>query len=285
MFGRYVLASILFLFSVSSYAAKRAVVIVDGAMVYKKGDFGSPVLGYLRKGKKVKVSNKTYGPFYRVKLRQGIVGYISDVDVKVFGKSSVASRKNKRRSRARRKAYRGRPVIAGKKFGLGFSSVNYVDRFPVDGAEKVLSSSTSMLTAKYSKPFDYLDGAMISDITVGMTLGTPALYNDFSVNPASGFVVVGDYSLLMPVRSMTNRKSSIYWGAGLGFSYSNVKISTYISSVLADVPAEDFRIGGSLTAGYAYRINRKYIFKFEPKFYLEKERYYGLHFVVQKNLN
>lgn len=281
MFGRFALVSFLLVFSSSVWAAKKAVVLIDGAMVYRKGDFGSPVLGYLRKGKRIKVSNKTYGAFHRVKLRQGIVGYISDVDIKISGRKSVVG-KNKSRSRKRRR--RGKPVIAGKKFGLGMSTVNYVDRLPVDGNQTVLSSNVLMLTGKYSKPFDYLDGAMISDISVGMSLSTPDLYKNVGTNQsASGYVLVGDYSLLLPVRSMTSSRSSVYWGAGLSFSYSNVKVKTNFEGSLIDVPASDFRIGGSLTAGYAKKFGA-YVFKAEPKFYIEKEKYYGVHFIVQKSL-
>ena len=90
MCGRFALLNVLVYLALSLplQAAQMAEVIIDGAMVYKQGDFGSPVLGYLRKGKKVKVSNKTYGPFYKVKLRQGVIGYISDIDVQVLSKNT-----------------------------------------------------------------------------------------------------------------------------------------------------------------------------------------------------
>lgn len=270
--------------SLTVHAARRAIVIIDGAMVYKRGDFGAPVLGYLRKGKKVKVSNKTYGAFYKVKLRQGVIGYISDVDVKVEGGKAIGS--SRRKSRASKRS-RKRPVIAGRKLGLGFATVNFADRFKLSGSgEEVSRTSQAMLVSfKYTKPMDWFDGAMLSDFSAGMSVATPSLYENFSLEKPTGFIAVGDYSILIPVHSMTSSRSSLYWGAGIGFSYSNVNLTAVVNSTQTSIPVAELRMGGSLTAGYALRLGSSYLFKFEPKFYMEKETYYGLHFYLQKNLN
>ena len=70
-------------FSTKSQAAQDATVVTDGAIVYKTANFDSGVLGYLRAGQQVRISNKTIGAFYRVKFKNRI-GYISDVDVKLI---------------------------------------------------------------------------------------------------------------------------------------------------------------------------------------------------------
>ena len=286
MFGKFALASISFFFiSLNLYAAKRAVVLVDGAMVYKRGDFGAPVLGYLRKGKKIKVSNKTYGPFFRVKLRQGVIGYISDIDVKVLGSASSGRKavKHSKKRRPRRKS--GPHVLAGRKMGVGLGMISYTDSFPDSTTKQdvIQSSSTPFLFLNYQKPADYFDGAVISDANIGLSLGTPSLYEFFSVNAPSGYVFLGDYNLLMPMRSMTKHNRSMYWGAGLMFSYSNVTIGVTSGSDTVDVPAADLRIGASLVLGYTQKIG-KFSFKVEPKLYFEKETYLGLNFLFQKPL-
>ncbi len=67
-----------------SQAAQDATVATDGAIVYSSANFDSRVLGYFRSGQKIRISDKTIGPFYRV-IFQKRIGYISDIDVKVQG--------------------------------------------------------------------------------------------------------------------------------------------------------------------------------------------------------
>ena len=80
----------LLTFTVKSEAAQDANVITDGAIVYKTANFDSAVMGYLRVGEIVRISNKTIGAFYRVKFEKRI-GYVSDVDVKVVESANSTS--------------------------------------------------------------------------------------------------------------------------------------------------------------------------------------------------
>ncbi len=101
---RFIVFMVVCLLSNSANAARSAEVITDGAMVYEKADFDSTVVGYLQRGQKVRVSNRPKGAFYRVQFSQGVIGYISDVDVKVAGgKSSGQASEDDNKSRKRKK--------------------------------------------------------------------------------------------------------------------------------------------------------------------------------------
>ena len=101
---RFIVFIVVCLLSNSANAARSAEVITDGAMVYEKADFDSTVVGYLQRGQKVRVSNRPKGAFYRVQFSQGVIGYISDVDVKVEGgKSSEQASEDDNKSRKRKK--------------------------------------------------------------------------------------------------------------------------------------------------------------------------------------
>ena len=87
----------LFMLNPLVFAAQEAVVTTDGAMVYRKGNFDSQVIGYLRSGQKVRVSSKIFGgAFYKVQFKQGVLGYIADTDIEVSGKTQAASRTAKK---------------------------------------------------------------------------------------------------------------------------------------------------------------------------------------------
>ena len=77
------------IFLIKSQAAQDATVVTDGAIVYTTANFDSGVLGYLRAGEQVRISDKTVGAFYRIKFKNRI-GYISDVDVKTANAISPA---------------------------------------------------------------------------------------------------------------------------------------------------------------------------------------------------
>ena len=55
-----------------------AIVIVDGSAVYQAQNFDAPVMEYLDRGKKVKISKKVYkgigglGTFYKIRLQKGV---------------------------------------------------------------------------------------------------------------------------------------------------------------------------------------------------------------------
>lgn len=277
MFGKSVLLSILAIFFAASLnAAQMAEVIVDGAMVYKKGDFGAPVLGYLRKGKKVKISNKTYGPFHKVKLRQGIIGYISDIDIRILGKRGGKTRASRKRSGIKRK----RSARVNSYWGVSVGSVDYTDRIPITvGSETVdtpFNSQTLFVFLNRTTPFSWLDGAVNLDLSVGISTGTPSIYTDLSAN-SSGYVMLADSSLLMPFHGLSGKNFFTYFGAGLFAVHSVIDLDVSGTTL----PIGKTKIGGSFTGGAAFQI-KKFLLKVEPKYYLEEERYLGFHFGLQR---
>lgn len=103
---RFVLILVTCFVSHQALAARSAEVVTDGAMVYEKADFDSTVIGYLQRGQKVRVSNKPRGAFYKVQFSQGVIGYITDVDIKIEGgkppsQASEDSNKSSKRKKSK----------------------------------------------------------------------------------------------------------------------------------------------------------------------------------------
>ncbi|PWU21934.1 MAG: hypothetical protein C5B49_01845 [Bdellovibrio sp.] len=83
-FPRLFLWLFLWLWPFAAKAAEtwiKARVVGSNALVYKEADFDSRQLGQYRVGVVVVVSTQSKGAFYPVKIREGVVGFISDVDV------------------------------------------------------------------------------------------------------------------------------------------------------------------------------------------------------------
>ncbi|MEK6555605.1 MAG: hypothetical protein AABZ31_10220, partial [Bdellovibrionota bacterium] len=81
---------------------QKAKVTVDGAAVYESANFDSPVMDYLDRGKGILVSRKVYrgagglGAFHKIRLRKGVFGYITDVDIQTSGKALNAAKSSSR---------------------------------------------------------------------------------------------------------------------------------------------------------------------------------------------
>jgi hypothetical protein len=57
--------------------------------VYSDADFDSDILETVKLGETYMISNKVYGPFFRIKLKSGKIGYIPDTEVDIEGKGRV----------------------------------------------------------------------------------------------------------------------------------------------------------------------------------------------------
>lgn len=79
----------IFLFiSVSAYdvyAQKKAKVISPSTELYGEASFDSEVIRAIDPNETFIISNKTYGPFYKVKLKDGTIGYIPDTELDIEG--------------------------------------------------------------------------------------------------------------------------------------------------------------------------------------------------------
>lgn len=65
---------------------QKAKITEDEIEVYSAQDFDSEVLDYVKKGETYSISNKTFGPFYKIKLKDGKIGYIVDYALDIEGK-------------------------------------------------------------------------------------------------------------------------------------------------------------------------------------------------------
>lgn len=84
---------LLFALSYSiSEAAQKAKIVSPSVDVYSDADFDSDIVETVKVGETYLISNKVYGPFFRIKLKSGKIGYIPDTEVDIEGKGRVVPR-------------------------------------------------------------------------------------------------------------------------------------------------------------------------------------------------
>lgn len=253
-------------------AAQNAVVITDGAMVYKKGDFDATVIGYFSVGKKVRISSKKFGPFYRVQFKQGIIGYISDVDVQTAS-SAKGMPRSKNLFKSGSKGH-SQSLLSKRYIGLSAGLLNYTEVFN----KKNESEGVTVYGLKYTVPLKFLSGPFLFDTNVVYHGDTPSYYNR-TTPPSKGVegkILVGDLQALYLLAESTKRTFGVYIGAGLAVNYSDFLVEINGSKQTLS----DIMFGGVITAGIAYQL-KSFVIKLEPKYYAMKSNYTSILGAIQ----
>lgn len=253
----------ILLFSMSAFAAQDAVVTTDGSMVYRKADFDSTVIGYFRSGEKVRISDKTFGPFYRVIFKQGVIGYISDVDVQPL-KGSKRSGAGKKSPPSVKKSF-----IAKTYLGPTIAMVNYGDVIN----KKDYYDSILMYGLKFNMPLSFLSGPFITDINLLYSSQVPNFYKKISSKQPNANFVFFDTNILFSFFETRKRDMGLYAGGGPLIAYTSVSNIDLPNNSTIDLT--DVVFGGKLVGGAAMRIG-SFAIKLEANYYILKSQFLGL---------
>lgn len=79
----------LIFFTFSTFAAQKAKIVSPAVDVYSDADFDSDIVETVKGGETYLISDKVFGPFFRIKLKSGKIGYIPDTEVYIEGKGRV----------------------------------------------------------------------------------------------------------------------------------------------------------------------------------------------------
>jgi hypothetical protein len=83
---KYRLTLFLFLFAINVHAAKKAKIVGEYVEVYSEADFDSEIIDEVYQNEVYQVSDKNVGPFYKIKLKSGKIGYVVDYQLNIEGR-------------------------------------------------------------------------------------------------------------------------------------------------------------------------------------------------------
>lgn len=264
------LASLVFLFvflgvqfiAQSVFAQNKAHVLNVDTDVYGSADFDGNVIGSVDPDETFLVSKKTYGPFYKVKFKDGTIGFIPDTDLYIegigtvkqkpfLGEDNVNEKNNKRvnKSKSDEEAPEDDtedPNINYK--GATFSLINF--REDTMGGKQV-----SDLQAIGFR-FQPMEGNFQSGLAYDLMVATkpPDYYEEKTGAKTSGGVVWGSAGISNV--SALNSNTSLRYGAGPFLRYSYFSISEaplrpQSKYTLQDLTAGlDFQLGIMLHSRY-----------------------------------
>lgn len=260
---------LLFLFLTdSAWAVQKAKIISTEVEIYEEADFDSEIISSVHEGETYLISDKTYGPFYRIKLKNGKIGYIVDYELDIEGKGRI---KEKDLDAVLFEQMSGLINDSQNKvtdaaeeaevFGLGYSGpalqlINFHEN--VFGADQV----DDLLAVGYKN---------ISDMAWSIlgSFKVPKYYTDKVGYSAKGMKVWADLGFSSQV--VNYRKSSIRFSGTLFTHVSLIQLET----TTRKYDLHDITLGLALELGWLIKI-KKNAMDLAVKYYFDKTQYAGL---------
>lgn len=253
----------------SAWSVQKARIVEPEIEVYQAADFDSEILEVVREGENYLVSNKSYGPFYRIKLKDGRIGYIVDYALDIEGRGRVqardfdqlelaeAKKKQSSESRARQQEIDDdEESFFGDTYqGPFVQLLNYHEKS--FGGEQI----ANLYTVGYKSVNQLAWSAMA-------TLGAPAFYAEKTGGSASGFQLWGDIGISNTIANI--QRNEIRLGVTLFAHLAAIKVNTPARSYdLHDVTA-----GLALEGSFFVKFDR-HALDFSVKYFFDRASYAG----------
>ena len=274
MFGRFVF-SILFLVSLAVYGAQKGTVTVDEAYIYLNPDFDAQVIATAGRGDVFEMSNKPQGPFYKIRMKDKRLGWISSVDIKPGVVNLKPTIKKEKLERHAPLESHSDEVKAINTFG----HLRYQGFFiqSLDWKEKTLGKTRKDRLTFYGwnrTGFDTLvDGPFFIDTRIMVSFDVPDYYRSVTGFSASGWILKAQTSFLSA--NPMGENFLYHYGMGVSSTFSHITASLLKNGSKETSDMQDLTVGVVLPIGFSYRVG---LFSLQAffQYYLEKTQTVGL---------
>lgn len=254
-------------------AAQKAKILGQVVEVYSDDDFDSEVMDEVYQGETYSVSDKAYGPFYRIKLKSGKVGYVVDYELDIEGKGPLQPKdldalelqsekeffKNnpqlaKTDAEAEEEVFgkpRSGPLVQLMNFHESTMGQDQVDDLAGIGWKSLATVSWSVLAS----------------------FGLPDYYTKAAGNSGQGLKLWADVGFSNTVSYFTTSELRFAGNFFTQFSYLSVK------TPLRSYDMQDITLGINLEAGLLMKF-KSFAMDLALKYYFDKSNYAGLAFSV-----
>jgi hypothetical protein len=273
-----------------------AVISTDGALVLAEPDMDATPIAQLAAGTKVRVSKKTTSgemPFRKIRVGQRI-GYIAEIDI-YLGESLPSNSKSKKKGLEKSKSKNNK--LAGKKETVDKTKDKpdentksrskddpfYFSKFVgftfgmSEFKEGIVGVDASawmpFYGLKITGPDVLLKGPVI-DFDLLLHYGAPAYYEPLSATKPTGFIVLTDMLLHIPV--IYRDSGDVFLGLGPMLMLSQFSVN----NAGHDQSLSEVNLGYSLNLGAGYRVDHAAL-RLEGKYFSEKRTYRGLFASIQ----
>lgn len=251
---------------------------MEEAQVYSKPDFDSEVIDSLSAGSVWNISSKVYGPFYKIKIKSGAYGYISDVDIKPFksGRKEASESVNAANSNTNKtnptEEIPSSSNSSKKVKSLIWSSYGGLNLYYVPYKEQTMGRSFTENTWFYGfksvGPDRISEDPSVTEFNILVSPKAPSYYRNATGYSTTGMIIYTDYIFNFALLSRKN--VIIYYGAGPLLKYSHIETSLLDTGTQKkiDYNLDDFSLGAALVLGTGVRLGL-FSFRCELKYLWE----------------
>lgn len=292
-FSKWILVTVFFAVPMVFAQNQWAKAIGEYPYVYAQPDFNAPVLAELERGKNYVISKQKFSElFYKVSVKPGLVGYVSDVEVQVQGqalrgnvndptvKKNPDNKSNLIKKNAKQKPSvvqaskpdTRKPFYATRYRGLIVESMSYAE----DTMSKHRTENLTFFGYRVCGFNTMFSGEMSTDASILLFFGAPKYYQEITGQPATGWILHTDFTFdtLYP----QGKNHLISYGFGPMFKYSHIvaSLKNTTNSYNTDYPMDDMNLGVLFRLGLAFRVNNLSI-RSDVKYYIEAQRYFAIN--------
>lgn len=254
-----------------SSVATKAQVIGDPAFLYKEADFESEIIGTATAGEIYNVSKGSKANFRKLRLKPGVVGFISNDDIKLVSESAAKKIKKTEAKKTEKKRERGTKSIEMTRYrGPVLQYTNYAE----DIMGSLRRDSLLMYGAKISGYNTLIEGDIYTESNILFHWGAPKYYGDVTREGAEGWLLMTDF--LLQSTFPQSRVHMLFVGVGPMFRYShfNATIRDPNTGKLLSYGIDEMALGAVINGGLAYQFG-SYALRLDGKYIWEKQKYYA----------
>ncbi|XGC82157.1 SH3 domain-containing protein [Bdellovibrio bacteriovorus] len=244
--------------------SQQATVVLDGALIYQDPDFDSPVINTVKRGAVYSISKNKKGAFYKIRLKPGSLGWISDTDIQL----GVVKLEKPKEAKKDKKDTRKKPFHATRYRGPVIDFINYTE----DTLRTERSQMIPFFGFKFSGENTLFDGEIYTDASILFHFGAPGYYEEYTGKGADGYIFMANF-LLQTVLPQS-KTHLFYYGFGPMFRYSHFNIDVPDGGDTITYSADDMTLGAVFDLGLAFRFGA-FSLKTDARYYWERTKYYG----------
>lgn len=248
-----------------SRGSQKGRVVNESADIYQLNDFDSPVIAQVKKGQIYDISLFPKGPFYKIRLKPGFLGWIPDTEIKPLKSVEDEAKKTEEvRNIKRRKL----PFVLQRYRGFSVEGLNWTE----DTMGKVRSENRRFYGGHWSGINTMFSGALFTEAVLMISPGAPQYYKDATGQNADGWILKGNF--LFETTVPETPTYYLYYGFGPSFSYSHFDVALNESGRVTRFSMDDFMLGAVFNIGVAFRAGA-FSPRFGVKYYWEKKSYWS----------
>ncbi|MFN7903990.1 MAG: SH3 domain-containing protein [Pseudobdellovibrionaceae bacterium] len=258
--------------NVKAPGANRAQIIGDPAFVYKNADFDSDIIGTAVTGNVYHVSKGVKANFRKLRLKPGLVGFISNDDIKIVSDAAAKKIKDigKKKSSKKKKSDLSRKTVEMAKYR---GPVLQYTNFAEDALGTLRTAPLIFFGGKISGYDTLLEGESYVESNILFHWGAPKYYSDVTGKSAEGWILMTDFLLQTPFPQ--SAKHMLFMGIGPMFRYSHFNATLRDSSNKEiSYSLDEMTLGVVINAGLAYQVGSNAL-RLDVKYIWEKQKYFA----------